>query len=508
MADSPAFVGLDLGTSSVKGVLVDPEGVVLASAERPLEILEPAPLGAEQDAEAWWTAAVEVLRELARTPAQRAGRRARGAEARAAARSTPRARRCRARSCGATGARARRSRSACGACRSSGSRGGPAASRSPATSCRSGCACARGGRRWPSATARLVFAKDWIRLRLTGTFATDRTEASASLLWDVGRKAWSEELLRAFEVPATALPEVVRSADVAGRVSEEGARLTGLPVGTPVTGGAGDNEAAALACGAVDPGTVAVVMGTSATVVAPHGERGAVGGIVWGRHATRRGYVATGVVLSAGRALEWVRRATFPSDFTAEEVVEAAAASDPRAGPLVFLPSLVGERSPSPDPHATGAFVGLRPTHGRGHLARAVLEGVALSVAEILVRMRGAGVSVNELRLTGGGAQGPVWRGWVAAAAGMAVTPVDDTHGSALGAAILAARSTGRHGGRIAEIAARWVHPLPPEAPPPAEVERLAGLAPMLSGARNALRGVGSPSGRRSPYGRGGSRSA
>ncbi len=507
MPEIPAFVGLDLGTSSVKGVLVDPEGHVLASAERPLEILEPAPLGAEQDPEAWWTAAVGVLRELSSTPSTvlalgLAGQK--HALLPLDAGGTPLTRAilwCDGRASEEVEECLRRVPKLRLARRTGGlpfpgylvPKWLRLRARHPEVA---------------QATARLVFAKDWLRLRLTGTFATDRTEASASLLWDVGRKAWSEELLTAFEVPATALPEVVRSGDVAGRVSEEAARLTGIPVGTPVTGGAGDNEAAALACGAVDPGTVAIVMGTSATVVAPHGERGAVGGIVWGRHATRRGYVATGVVLSAGRALDWVRRATFPGDFTAEEVVEAAAASDPRAGPLVFLPSLVGERSPSPDPHATGAFVGLRPGHGRGHLARAVLEGVALSIAEILVRMRGAGVTVDELRITGGGAQGPVWRGFVAAAAGMPVRPVDDTHGSARGAALLAARSTGRHGGRISEIAARWVRPMPPEVPSPAEVERLAGLAPMLAGARNALRGVGSPSGRRSPYGRTGSRSA
>src|SRR5262249_27817581 len=150
------------------------------------------------------------------------------------------------------------------------------------------------------ATRRLVFAKDWLRLRLTGVAATDRSEASASLLFDTGKKAWSPDLLAAFEVPEDLLPTVVRSSDPAGRVTEEGARATGLPVGLPVVGGAGDNECGALGCGATGGGRVAVILGTCGTVVAHHASRGAAGGLSWGRHAMRRGYGATGVVLSAG----------------------------------------------------------------------------------------------------------------------------------------------------------------------------------------------------------------
>ncbi len=496
MATPDAFLGLDLGTSSVKGVLVDgATGAVLAEAERPLALVEVGVLGAEQDPEAWWAAASAVLRELAFEAASR---------------------QLHPRALGLTGqkhallpldAEGRPLHRAILWCdgraleetvevhakadRLLGKRTGSLAF--PGYLLPKWLRLRRHAPDVAARTARLVFAKDWLRLRLTDVVATDRTEASSSLLFDIGRKAWAPDLLAMFDVPATLLPTVVRSSDVAGRVSAAAAAETLLPVGLPVVGGAGDNEAAALGCGAVGDGKVAVVLGTSATVIAHHATRGSAGGLVWGRHALRQGYAATGVVLSAGRALEWVRRAAFPSDFTTDEVVEAAAASDPSAGPLVFVPSLAGERSPVPDPTASGAFVGLRPGHGRGHLARAVLEGVALSVADVLRVMRGAGVPVTELRLTSGGAKSAFWRGLVAAAANLPVVAFGEAHGPATGAAMLAARSTGEHGGRLADIAARWLPPKSAEAPVASEVERLGRLGPWLAGVRNALRSVGAP---------------
>ena len=137
--------------------------------------------------------------------------------------------------------------------------------------------------------------------------------------------------------------------------------------------------------------------------------------------------------------------------------------------------------------------MGLRPGHGRGHLARAVLEGVALSLAEVVALLRGAGVPVTDLRITSGGARSPFWRGLVAAACGLPVVAVGEASGPAVGAAMLAARSTGRHG-ILAEVAARWLPPLPPEPPDPRETDRMRGLLATLRATRNALRSVGSSS--------------
>jgi xylulokinase len=469
---------------------------VLAEAERPLALETPEPLAAEQDAEAWWAAAADTLRELS------AGRGERVAAV------------------GLTGQKhallpldaANRplSRAVLWADGRASAEAVEVVRRVPraALSRRTGALALPGYLvpKWlrmralepekARATARLVFAKDFVRLRLTGVFATDPTEASASLLYEIGSKRWADDLLAAFEVPAGALPAVVRCDRVAGRVSAEAAAQTGLPEGTPVAAGAGDNEAGAVGCGAVTEGRVAVVLGTSGTVVAPHARHGPVGGLVWGRHATRTGYAATGVVLSAGRALEWLRSAAFPRDMTTDEVLAAAQASDPVEGPLVFLPSLAGERSPVPDPGASGAFVGLRPGHTRGHLARAALEGVAIALAEVCGLLRGAGVRVDELRLTGGGAESPFWRGLLAAAAGTRVRHAGGAGGPAFGAAALAASAARR--ASVEEVCEAWISPPPAEEPDAGEVERLRGLATAFRAVRNALRSV-SATGRASP---------
>jgi xylulokinase len=486
------FLGLDVGTSSVKGVAVDGAGRVLAQAERPLPLSGPEPLAAEQDAEDWWERSVEVLRELAAAagarvralgltgqkhallPLDREGRALRPAMLWCDGRAAPEAREAERRV------------------------GRAALARKTGALALPGYLVPKWlwlSRREPDVvarTARLSFAKDFVRLRLTGEFATDRTEASASLLYDLVGKAWSADLESAFGVSPTLLPSVARSGDVAGRVSAEGAARTGLPEGTPVAAGAGDNEAGAVGCGATGDGRVAVVLGTSATIVGWHARHGTAGGLVWGRHAMRRGYAATGVVLSAGRALEWVRSVAFPKDMSVDEVLAAAQASDPKEGPLVFLPSLAGERSPVPDPDASGAFLGLRPGHTRGHLARAVLEGVAIAVSEVVGLLRGAGVPVSDLRLTGGGAASPFWRGLVSAAAAIPVRACGGTTGPALGAAILAARATVR-GTTVASLASSWIEDPAPEAPDPARVERMRALAAGLRAARNAVRHLGGP---------------
>ena len=496
MSAKPVHLGLDLGTSSVKGVLVAEDGEVVASAERALTLDEPEPGGAEQDPDAWWLAARETIAELAATPSTwvtavgLTGQKHAFLPLDAAGRPL-----CKAVLwCdGRATAEAQQAEDAIGRT-ALGKRTGQVAlpglfvpkwlrfrERSPELA---------------KCVARFVFAKDWLRLRLTDAWATDRTEASASLLFDVGRKAWSEELCTAFGIDVARLPPVGRSGDLAGKVTAQAAAETGLHEGTPVVYGAGDNEAAALGAGATGEGRVAVVLGTSGTVVAHTEERGAAGGITWGRHAMRRGYAVTGVVLSAGRALEWIRRTAFAKDVTAEEVTAAAESSDPIEGSLVFLPSLAGERSPVPDSGATGAFVGLRPGHTRGHLARAVLEGVAISIAEIVTLMKGAGVPVTELRVTSGGARSAFWRSLIGAACGLPVVPVGERSGPAVGAAMLAARGTGRFS-TLAQGALEWVRPPPPEPPAPREVARMEGLRAQLRAVRNALRGVGSPTPRR-----------
>lgn len=467
---------------------MDAEGRELASASERLALRAERPLQAEQDADAWWTAAVAAIRAClagapdaavravgltgqkhALLPLDEDRRPLRPAVLWADGRATPECEEVHA--------------------------------IFPAVARRTGALPLPGFfvpkwlrflRREPelaARTTRLCFAKDWLRLRLTDAFATDRTEASASQVYDFRRDSWSDTLLQLFDLPRERLAPVRRSTSEAGRVSAAAAAATGLAEGTPVTAGAGDNEAAALGCGALGDGRVAVILGTSGTVIAWSKLKAGAGGISWNRHVLPTGYAATGTILSAGRALRWIRRVAFPSDFTVAQVVEAAAASDPTYAPLVFLPALVGERSPVPDPLATGAFVGLRPHHGRGHLARAVLDGVALQVAEILTLMRGAGVPVKSLRMTSGGATSDLWRRTIASAAGVPARRVAGDEGPARGAAMLAAAMHGAHGD-LDDLVDRWVTPEAPDEPDDGEAARLADLLGRQRAVRNALRGV------------------
>ncbi|MDJ0975824.1 MAG: FGGY family carbohydrate kinase [Planctomycetota bacterium] len=482
-----AYLGVDVGTSSVKALLIGSDGEEIASSTARIPLIAGLPLQAEQDAEVWWQGAVSAIQQCLASAA-----------------------RTRVLAVGLTGQKH--------ALMGVDEDGHPVA---PALTWADGRARAEAqhvrdvfpaaGRRvgrhavpglflpkWlyfreraADAAARaktFLFAKDYVRFRLTGTYATDWTEASASLLFDFRRNTWSSALTGFFELEEGRLPAVLAPAARSGTVNDAGAAETGLPVGIPVAAGAGDNEAAALAVGGLDAGAVAVTLGTSGTLVAWSRIRSSASGLVWNRHVLRAGYAATGTVLSAGRALRWIRDTAYPEGTRVVDVLAEAKAVRPSPAPLVFLPSLEGERSPVEDPDATGAFLGLRTVHTRAHLARAVLEGISLSLAESLVLMRAAGVRVDELRITGGGAASRFWRRLLAAASGTPVRLVGQVEGPALGAALLAAAMDGQ--GDARELARTWVRPGALEEPDAGEVERLAPLATMLRAGRNALRGV------------------
>ena len=488
MSKHAALLGVDVGTSSVKATLLDLDsGLALAAGRAPLTLHSETPLQAEQDAAGWWTATVAAIGAcLAAAP------------------------RVEVRGVGLTGqkhALVATDANAQPLHRALLWADGRAISQTehvrhvfPAAGRRMGFAPHPGlflpkwlyfREREPALagqTRRLYYAKDYVRHALTGVWATDRTEASASQIYDFRRDRWSPTLAAFFDLSTEVLAPVHPSSEITSEVSRAAAALTGLPVGIPVVAGAGDNEASALACGAVGDGRLAVTLGTSGTVVGWSRTRGPAGGLVWNRHVRRDGYAATGTVLSAGRALLWIARTAFPADTSLDTVLAEAEASDPSGAPLVFQPSLVGERSPVADPEATGAFVGLRPLHTRGHLARAVLEGVALALGETATLLRAAGVAVDELRLTAGGAASPFWRRLIAAASGLPVRLVSLRDGAARGAALLAQAALSDATPVSLGADAPDVGPI--EAPQPSEVERLQELAVRHAAVRNALRGV------------------
>jgi xylulokinase len=296
-----------------------------------------------------------------------------------------------------------------------------------------------------SRIAHIVLPKDYVRLRLTGDHAIDRADAAGTLLLDLARRDWSAEVLAVLELDPAWLPRTYEGPEVTGRVSAEAGEAVGLAAGTPVVAGGGDQAAAAVGVGAVEPGVLSLSLGTSgvvfATTATPLVEpRGRLHAFC---HAVPERWHVMGVMLSAAGSLRWYRDAFAPGEDFGELVEEAAPIPIGSDG-LLFLPYLTGERTPHPDPQARGAFVGFTVRHGRAHATRAVLEGVAFGLRDSLELMRSIGLGdASEIRATGGGSRSPLWRQIVADVLGTTVVTTSSTEGAAQGAAMLAAVGVG-----------------------------------------------------------------
>ncbi|HYM70144.1 MAG TPA: xylulokinase [bacterium] len=300
----------------------------------------------------------------------------------------------------------------------------------------------------------LLLPKDYVRYRLTGEFATDVADASGTALFDVRGRAWSQTVLDALEIPRRWLPRVEESPVITGEVSREGAAATGLRLGTSVVAGAGDQAAQAVGSGIVRPGVASVTIGTSGVVFA---HLNAVQVDPQGRthtfcHAVPGCWHIMGVMLSAGGSLRWLRdqvahRSWFDGrDDPYDRMATQAAGVAPGAEGLLFLPYLTGERTPHADPRARGAFVGLTLRHGPAHLTRAVMEGVAMGLRDSVEIFRALGVPVQQVRFSGGGARSAVWRQIVADVLGAELGAAVPAEGAAYGAALLAAVGCGAAG--------------------------------------------------------------
>ncbi len=292
---------------------------------------------------------------------------------------------------------------------------------------------------------RVLLPKDYIRLCLTGEVATDRAGAGGTLLLDLEARDWSGEVLSALEVEPDWLPATHEGTDVTGLVSATGSELTGLASGTPVVGGGGDQAAQAVGVGAVEPGVVALTLGTSGVVFAstdrPLTER--TGSLHAFPHAFPGMWHVMGVMLSAAGSLRWYRDVVAPEQ-EFDSLLDEAGAVDPGAEGLYFLPYLSGERTPHANPRARGAFVGLTLKHGRAHMTRAVLEGVAFGLRDNLVLMEAVGLDrVSQVRISGGGARSRLWRQVLADVLGVDLVSIETSEGAALGAAVLAGVGVG-----------------------------------------------------------------
>lgn len=295
--------------------------------------------------------------------------------------------------------------------------------------------------------ARILLPKDYIRYRLSGSFFTEVSDASGTSLLNVGEREWSEIMLDACGIPRGMMAEVTESTETSTKLSEKAAQMAGLPAGLPIAGGGGDQAAGAIGCGIVKSGIVSATLGTSGVVFAhadtfnpdPGGRLHAFCAAVPGK------WHYMGVQLSCAGSYQWFQKQLGGGksyrdlDAMAEEIGAGAEG-------LIFLPYLSGERTPHPDPHARGVFFGLTLRHGLGHMARAVMEGVTFGLRDTLEIMRQLGISPEKIIVSGGGAQSPLWRQICADIFATEMVTVNAKEGAAFGAAILAAVGTGAYG--------------------------------------------------------------
>ena len=439
------LLGLDLGTGSVKALLLDPDGSVAKESSRSYAVNSPNPGWAESSPREWWDALGEAARELT-------GPSGRGVTA-----------------VGLSGQMH--------GVVPTGVDGGPLRPAILWADARSADQLQAYRDLDPDARRRLanppavgmagptllwlrdnepeiyedirwaLQPKDWLRMRLTGEAAADPSDASATLLYDLPADRWDYDAVETLGLRSDFLAPIAASSDAAGGLTHEAAEHLGLIEGVPVAAGAADTAAAMLGSGLLEPGLVQLTVGTGAQILAPvdrsnpdpHNRTHLY------RAATPNLFYSMAAIQNAGLALEWARRILGASW---EEVYEEAFAVPAGSDGATFLPYLSGERTPHLDPEARGAWTDLNLGHGRGHLLRAALEGVAFALREGIESLEAAGTSVPELRLAGGGTTREPWRRLLADILNrpLSLLPTNvSANASARGAALLAGLASGAY---------------------------------------------------------------
>lgn len=330
-------------------------------------------------------------------------------------------------------------------------------------------------------TAHFLLPKDYVRLKLTGEFATDVSDASGTLLFDVTHRRWSNEMLEMLHIDRAMLPRAYESAEITGEISNATALVTGLRSGTLVVAGAGDQAASAVGNGIVSPGLTSATLGTSGVVFSYTAEPNLdpLGRIHTFCHAVPGKWHVMGVTQGAGLSLRWFREQLGESESwyarqigedPYEAIIREAKAIPPGSDGLLFLPYLMGERTPHLDPRARGAWFGLTAGHKRGHLIRAILEGVAFSLRDSLEIFKEMGIPVEQIRASGGGSRSPLWRQIQANIFDKEVATLRESEGSAFGAALLAAVGSGMYRS-VADAAREAIKLSDTVAPEPKAVE-------------------------------------
>jgi len=441
------LLGIDIGTSGTKSVLVDAKGHILGIAYRTYAFDTPHVGWAEQDPEVWWRATVETVQDVlgsirvapdrirgvgfsgqmhSLVPLDEDRRPIRPAILWADQRSV---------------AQVRRIYGHVGREQLARLTGNPVATGFMAAS----LLWMRENEPGPfRRIRRAILPKDYVRMRLTGEVGTDVTDASSSLLFDTADRKWSDELLGLLDLDRGMLPDVGESQAPAGEVGEDAARMTGLSRGTPVVLGGGDQPMQAVGNGLVFPGVASSTIGTGGQFFTPT-ERPAYDPELRTHtfcHAVPGMWNVMGASLCGGMALKWFRE-NVVDGASFEELSEEASAVFPGSEGLIFLPYLVGERTPHMDPDARGMFFGLTLRHTRAHMARAIMEGVAFALRDSMEIFRGLGLRMDRILASGGGARSPVWRQIQADVFGRRLYTTRAREQAGLGAALVAGAGVG-----------------------------------------------------------------
>ena len=451
------YLGIDVGTSGTKTLLIDQSGAVLAEADAGYPMQQPQPGWTQQDPEDWWKATVKTVRAVMKKS------------------------KCPPEDVKAIGL--------------SGQMHGsvfldrddnvirPALlwnDQRTAAECDEITAAAGGRKRLikmvanPALTgfqapkilwlrnhekrnfdrlAKVLLPKDDIRRRLTGEYATEVSDASGTLLLDVVRRKWSTSLLSKLQLDSDLLPRVVESEQVTGTLTAKAAKQLGLTTACKVVGGAGDCAAGAVGNGVVKKGILSTSIGTSG-VMFVHSDQpqyDTAGRLHTFCHAVNGAWHMMGVNLTSGGSLQWWVESVLQglAGVSGKDIYRAATAEAEQCPPgssgLLFLPYLNGERTPHADPDARGAFVGLNLTHTRGSMTRSVMEGITFALRDSLEIIESLDVPVRQIRASGGGSKNPFWRQMQADVFGKKITTLKVEQGPAYGVALLAAVGDGAY---------------------------------------------------------------
>ena len=453
-----AYLGIDVGTSGTKTLLMSPRGKVLATATADHHIAAPKPGWSEQDPDNWWAATVKATRAVIRRAAI-SGKQIAGVGLSGQMHGLV--------VTDAAGRPLRRS------IIWNDQRTGPQAARiEEAVGGKARLIALVGNVAMTSFTLtkllwvrqhqpriydrikHLLLPKDYVRLKLTGEYVGDVTDMSGTLMLDQKKRTWSRQVLSTFQIDADILPPVVESHEVTGGLTAGAAKQLGIAAGTPVVGGAGDQPAGAVGNGVVVDGLSSATMGTSGVVYIHSNQyRTDPAGRVQTFCSSVAGqYCMFGCVLAAGGSFQWFRNVLGEAE-TAEarkkkvdpyELLTAKAAeAPPGCEGLLFLPYLTGERTPHADPLAKACWVGIHSRTGRNELIRSVLEGATFAMNDVVSILRSRSLPIRQIRLSGGGARSGFWRQLQADVYGTTCVTINAEEGPAYGVALLAAVGTG-----------------------------------------------------------------